>query len=97
MNPVADLAADSHGNLFGVAELGGAGAVNGSEGRGVIFEVASGTTSITTLASFNGANGSNPTGTLIADAQGNLFGTTVLAERTAWAPSSSYGPGATRQ
>jgi hypothetical protein len=34
---------------------------------------------ITTLASFNGANGANPAGDLIRDAQDNLFGTTELS------------------
>jgi hypothetical protein len=31
---------------------------------------------LTTLVSFNGANGANPRGSLIADAYGDLFGTT---------------------
>ena len=34
---------------------------------------------LSTLVDFNGANGSNPNmGNLIADAHGNLFGTTFL-------------------
>lgn len=33
-------------------------------------------TALTTLASFKGANGANPYGTLIEDGSGNLFGTT---------------------
>ena len=75
-NPVAGLLANSDGNFFGVAQLGGSS--DGGQGNGVIFELASGTSPIATVARFNGGNGSNPVGTLIADAQGDLFGTTVF-------------------
>ena len=43
---------------------------------GTVFEVAAGSGTITTLASFNGTNGENPIGGLIEDSSGNLFGTT---------------------
>jgi uncharacterized repeat protein (TIGR03803 family) len=63
---------DSSGNLYGTTYAGGA------NGFGTIFELAHGSGSITTLASFNGPNGGNldPTGTLILDSSGNLYGTT---------------------
>jgi hypothetical protein len=32
---------------------------------------------LTTLATFNGANGANPVAGLVRDAQGNLFGTAL--------------------
>ena len=35
------------------------------------------TTQLTTLVSFNGANGADPVAGLIADANGDLFGTTI--------------------
>ena len=41
-----------------------------------MFEVAGGSGSITTLASFDGANGEDPEAGLIEDSSGNLFGTT---------------------
>jgi hypothetical protein len=67
------LIADANGNLFGTTTVGGA------SGDGTVFEIvktASGYASTpTTLVSFNGTNGSQ--GGLIADAVGNLFGTTV--------------------
>ena len=63
---------DSNGNLFGTTEAGGA------TGFGTVFEIALGSTIITTLASFNGFNGVNPYAGLTLDASGNLFGTTEL-------------------
>ena len=72
--PFGGLIADANGNLFGVTAHGGA------NGLGTVFEIAktsSGYASTpTTLVSFNGTDGAYPFGTLIADANGNLFGTT---------------------
>jgi uncharacterized repeat protein (TIGR03803 family) len=68
--PSGSLATDSSGDLFGTAQLGGA------SGDGTVFELAAGSGSITTLASFNGTNGSTPTSGLIRDSGGNLYGTT---------------------
>jgi uncharacterized repeat protein (TIGR03803 family) len=70
-SPKATLIEDSHGNLFGTTATGG------SFGSGTVFEIAAGSTSILTLASFNGANGSAPSGALAEDPSGNLFGTTT--------------------
>jgi uncharacterized repeat protein (TIGR03803 family) len=61
---------DHRGNLFGTTLNGGA------NGDGVVFEVAHGINRLVTIASFNGHNGSSPDGGLVADASGNLFGTT---------------------
>ena len=73
-NPGAGLIADAGGNLFGTTEYGGA------SGYGTAFEIAKSAagyaTTPTTLVSFNGADGANPLAGLIADAGGNLFGTT---------------------
>ena len=75
-NPVGVLIADANGNLFGTTNVGGA------SGLGTVFELAKTSTgyasSPTTLASFNNYDGSNPYGALLADASGNLFGTTNL-------------------
>src|SRR5439155_1279821 len=70
-SPYADLVADSDGNLFGTTSSGGA--------RGVctVFEVAAGSHTITTLATFNGINGAYPYAGLVEDQSGNLFGTTL--------------------
>jgi uncharacterized repeat protein (TIGR03803 family) len=69
-SPVAGLILDPSGNLYGTTQLGGA------NGDGTVFELAHGSGTITTLASFNGANGFGPLADLIMDASGNLYGTT---------------------
>ena len=76
--PEAGLMGDANGNLFGTTFKGGA------SGLGTVFEIAktaSGYASTpTVLVSFcalaNCADGSRPEAGLIADANGNLFGTT---------------------
>jgi uncharacterized repeat protein (TIGR03803 family) len=73
--PFAGLIADATGNLFGTTELGGV------SDAGMVFEIAkvgsSYASTPTTLVSFSGANGADLTARLIADAAGNLFGTTA--------------------
>ena len=72
--PFAGLIADAAGNLFGTTASGGA------NGDGTVFEIAktgAGYASTpTTLFSFDGANGTGPDSRLVADAAGDLFGTT---------------------
>jgi uncharacterized repeat protein (TIGR03803 family) len=79
----ADLMADGAGDLFGTTLQGGA------NGYGTVFEIAKTgggyARAPTTLASFNGANGIYPAVGLIADAAGDLFGTTL------WGGASSDG------
>ena len=67
---MGDLVADSAGNLYGTTSDGGA------NGDGTVFEIAAGTHALSTLATFNGANGASPVAALAIDASGNLFGTT---------------------
>ena len=69
-NPISGLVRDAQGDLFGTTNRGG------TNGAGTVFELAAGSSTITALASFNGANGANPAAGLVRDAQGNLFGTT---------------------
>jgi uncharacterized repeat protein (TIGR03803 family) len=72
--PAAGLIMDANGNLYGTTYVGGVG---GANIRGTVFEVANNANHLlTTLAMFNGTNGANPYCTLIADAGGNLYGTT---------------------
>jgi uncharacterized repeat protein (TIGR03803 family) len=69
-DPKTPLVMDSTGDLFGTTYSGG------EFNDGTLFEVAVGSTSITTLASFNGTDGSEPDGGLILDSAGNLYGNT---------------------
>ncbi|MBV8240060.1 MAG: hypothetical protein JOY75_04630, partial [Hyphomicrobiales bacterium] len=65
------------GDLFGTTFLGGAGG-GGTVLDGTVFELINnnGSYTLNTLATFNGSNGAYPSGNLIADAKGDLFGTT---------------------
>jgi uncharacterized repeat protein (TIGR03803 family) len=69
-SPYAGVTLDAAGDLFGTTYGGGA------SGNGTIFEIASGSNALTSLASFNGANGAQPVGPVSLDASGNLYGTT---------------------
>ena len=68
--PKAGVIMDSSGNLYGTTTTGG------TSNDGTVFELAKGSGTITTLASFNGTNGKDPIGRLIIDSSGNLYGTT---------------------
>ncbi len=78
--PIDGLIMDTSGNLYGSTRSGGAFV------RGTVFELAKGSGTITTLASFNDSDGAFPYGGVIMDSSGNLYGTT-----SAGAGSSSYG------
>jgi uncharacterized repeat protein (TIGR03803 family) len=71
VDPASTLVADSAGNLYGTASAGG------PYGQGTVFEIAHGSNTITTLAAFNGTNGSAPRGSLAIDPSGNLYGATT--------------------
>ena len=68
--PLGALAIDANGNVFGTTAGGGA------NNDGTVFEVAHGATTITTVVSFNGSNGSGPEDGVVINASGNLYGTT---------------------
>jgi uncharacterized repeat protein (TIGR03803 family) len=80
LEPFAGLTADAGGNLFGTTEFGGA------NDRGTVFEIAktasgfAGTPTIlySFCAQANCTDGSDPVAGLLADASGNLFGTTFV-------------------
>jgi uncharacterized repeat protein (TIGR03803 family) len=68
-NPSGRLVMDADRNLYGTTRYGG------QYSAGSVFKVAAGSDSITTLASFDGANGAEPVGGLVIDSDGNLYGT----------------------
>ena len=81
--PYAGLARDAAGNLYGTTSAGGA------SGWGVVFKLGS-TGTETILHTFTGgADGGGPSGGLVQDAGGNLYGTT--ADGGAFSPCSQ-GP-----
>jgi uncharacterized repeat protein (TIGR03803 family) len=85
-SPVGGLTIDSSGNLLGTTKSGG------SFNSGTVFELpySSSTGSygtLLTLATFNFANGANPSCALTEDSAGNLFGT------TAYGGVTEFGPG----
>ena len=79
-SPRACLIGDPAGNLYGTTYGGGAG------GQGTVFQVTlSGV--LTVLYSFTGgSDGGRPVADLLADAAGNLYGTTGLGGATASCP-----------
>lgn len=80
-HPSGLLLSDSLGNLYGTTEAGGFISAcrdnKSSPGCGTVFMLST-SGKQTVLHEFQGGvDGSNPTGGLIADAKGNLFGTTT--------------------
>jgi len=73
--PTGGLLIDNAGNLYGTTKMGGTGNFCGG-GCGTVFKMTPDGT-ITVLYNFTGqSDGARPTGALIADAAGNLYGTT---------------------
>jgi uncharacterized repeat protein (TIGR03803 family) len=72
INPDGSLILDGQGDLYGTT-VGG-----GSSGDGTVFELSpvDDGYNLTTLVSFSGTNGLHPSGSLILDSSGDLFGTT---------------------
>ena len=76
-SPGAGVTLNSLGNIYGTTQYGGTGNFDGGTSDfGAVYEIASGSNAITTLASFNATNGSDPYSTVSLDAAGNLYGTT---------------------
>jgi uncharacterized repeat protein (TIGR03803 family) len=75
--PVAGLIRDGNGNLYGTTEYGG-GSANCADnlGCGTVFKIASDGTESALYAFQNGADGADPTSSLLLDNVGNLYGTT---------------------
>jgi uncharacterized repeat protein (TIGR03803 family) len=71
--PILGLTFDSAGNLYGVTAQGG------SSNNGTVFQLVPNPWTLTTLLSFNGgAGGSTPSGAVIVESPGKIYGTTKL-------------------
>ncbi|MGA7218290.1 MAG: choice-of-anchor tandem repeat GloVer-containing protein [Candidatus Sulfotelmatobacter sp.] len=68
--PNSGLIFDAAGNLYGTTMTGGRAL------KGSVYELPAPNYALSTLASFNGANGNAPTAGVILDSLGNLYGTT---------------------
>ncbi|HEY1685738.1 MAG TPA: choice-of-anchor tandem repeat GloVer-containing protein [Tepidisphaeraceae bacterium] len=68
--PNGNLMIDAAGNIYGTAQVGG------YNNLGTVFEISPGTGAANVLASFNLTDGERPSGGVVADAQGDLFGAT---------------------
>lgn len=80
-NPMAGLIRDSSGNLYGTTFQGG-GTGCGGQGCGTVFKLDT-TGKETVLYSFAGVpDGEYPAASLVRDAAGNLYGTTVSGGST---------------
>lgn len=74
-SPLATLARDPQGNLYGTTNLGGANCLD-NLGCGTVFKVDS-SGNETVLYNFTGGtDGKQPVGGVVLDEQGNIFGTT---------------------
>ena len=69
--PLSGLVGDASGNIFGTTVQGG------PLGYGDVFELAAGTHTFSNVVIFNGVNGAGPSGNLVVDGRGNVFGTTL--------------------
>jgi uncharacterized repeat protein (TIGR03803 family) len=72
-NPYAGLVPDTDGNFYGTTSAGGS---SPSPGYGTVFKITP-NGMLTTLVSFNGANGANPKANLLLGNDGNFYGTTM--------------------
>jgi uncharacterized repeat protein (TIGR03803 family) len=82
-SPQAGVIRDAEGNLYGVTTAGGSGTACGKSGCGTVYKLSKNGT-LTLLHSFAGSDGQYPVGSLIMDANGNLYGT------AAYGGSSGY-------
>jgi uncharacterized repeat protein (TIGR03803 family) len=82
--PESSLILDAAGNLYGTTYYGG------SAGLGTVFEVNGVTHAVTDLASFDGTNGASPTSSLLADTNGNLYGTTTGGDFRAYGDGTIF-------
>jgi uncharacterized repeat protein (TIGR03803 family) len=94
-NPNAGLIQATDGNFYGTTTQGGASYTSCSLGCGTVFKVTSGG-DVTTLHSFDSADGSFPLAALLQATDGSFYGTTgeggVYSDGTVFSLSVGFGP-----
>jgi uncharacterized repeat protein (TIGR03803 family) len=70
-HPIAGVAFDKQGNLYGTTDWGG------SSNDGAVFKLAPGGVETVLHGLTGGTDGENPFGSVVLDAQGNLYGTAI--------------------
>lgn len=75
LEPSSGLIADSEDNLYGLTLSGGDG--DKPFGLGTVFKLATDGTETILYAFKGGSDGHNPEGSLLADSEGNFYGTTL--------------------
>lgn len=78
--PLGSLALDSQGNLFGTTDQGGVVSTECTVGCGTVFELSTTSSGYTfnTIYDFAFSRGIAPTGSLVIDTAGNLYGNTYI-------------------
>jgi len=74
--PYGAVSVDQNGNLFGTTIQGGDACTKEKHGCGTVFELAADGTETVLYAFRGGRDGTSPASALVADQQGNLYGTT---------------------
>jgi uncharacterized repeat protein (TIGR03803 family) len=89
--PTAGLIQAADGNLYGTTYDGGANSnCNGGYGCGTVFEITTSGT-LTTLHSFDGADGDQPWAGLVQASNGDFYGTTLEGGANSNDPCASNG------
>lgn len=81
------ITTDITGNIYGTIES------TSTYGDGLVYEYVAATNQLSLLASFTGANGATPTGNLVVDHNGDVFGTTQYGGNLSVQNSNGKGSG----
>jgi uncharacterized repeat protein (TIGR03803 family) len=88
--PDGPLARDAEGNLYGEGETGGGFS---PEGFGVVFKLDPSGKETVLYTFTGGADGGFPTGGVVRDASGNLYGITIVGGASAGGQGGGFGVG----
>jgi uncharacterized repeat protein (TIGR03803 family) len=88
--PQGPLVLDAQGNLYGTTEAGGLENGCGGYGCGTVFELSPNGTETILYAFTGGVDDGNPSGGVLRDAQGNLYGMTAKFENNKVYPGTIF-------